>query len=95
MTDDSFEAILCLWRERRRRCGDVAFHFIRIAAESLAEKQELILVPLAPFADQEMQPHSDADSDGERPIHGLGQQPRHVLAWWRDPNKPADDGSDD
>ena len=78
--DGSFEAILCLWRERRRRCGTYSFHFIRIAAESLAEKQELILVSLAPFADQEMQPHFNADAEGERAIHGLGQQPRHVFA---------------
>jgi hypothetical protein len=67
---------------------------MRIPAESLAEKQQLILVALAPFADQEMQPHFDADSEGERPIHGLGQQPRHVVAWWRNPNEPSDERSD-
>ena len=71
ITDGSGEAILRFRRERRRRCGNLVPRFMRIAAERLAEKEQLIFVALAPFADQKMQPHFDADSDRQRAIHGV------------------------
>ena len=46
MTNRAFKTILRLWRERCGRCGGLAFYCIGIAAKRLAEKQELILVPL-------------------------------------------------
>ena len=54
------------------------------AAERVAYRPQLITIPPAPLADQQMHSHLHPREQRERPVHGFGQETRGLFARRRD-----------
>lgn len=67
------------WRERWRIGAIILIERGCALAEDGTEQRQLLLVAPAEETEAEMQMHAQAGVPRQRSIHGVGQQPSHVL----------------
>lgn len=67
------------WRETGRIDAMILIERGCALAEDGTEERQLLLVAPAEETEAEMQTHAQASVPRQRSIHGIGQQPRHVL----------------